>query len=177
MTDEIKPGTPANPGPYGHGEYEHRDLGAGGILYFLLGLALATSVCMAGVRGLYSFLDHEVRASQPAVSPLRTDVPTDTLHIPRGYPEKAFPNPRLEEDERGQLDSIRLNWDNMLYSYGYTDPSSGVVRIPIDRAMDLLVQRGLPVHPSNEAAKLADSDYGVGPHAQPGSNGNKDEMK
>ena len=181
MTDDIKPGNHANDGPFGHGEYEHRDLGAGGILYFLLALAVGTSICMAGVRGVYSFLDHRERASQPQMSPLMADVPAgvpkDTLHIPPGYPQTAFPSPRLEEDERGQLNGIRLNWDNTLYSYGWADQPAGTVRIPIDRAMDLLVQRGLPVHAPDAAAQAADSDYGVGPHDQPGSNGNKDEMK
>ena len=33
----------------------------------------------------------------------------------------------------------------LLNSYGWVDPKAGVVRIPIDRAMDLLLQKGLPV--------------------------------
>lgn len=189
MTDQTKPGNPAigahgngghgNGGPYGHGNYEHRDMGAGGILYFLLALAVGTSICMAGVRGVFYFLDRQVRAAQPAVSPLAVSRNNyqDTLHIPPGYPQAAFPSPRLEEDERGQLNGIRLAWDNTLYSYGEADQHTGTIRIPIDRAMDLLAQRGLPVHPPDAAAQAADSDYGVGPHAQAGSNGNKDEMK
>ena len=132
---------------------------------------------MVGVRGIYYLLDHVVRADQPAVSPLMGNGPTDTLHIRPGYPQTVFPSPRLEEDERGQLNGIRLNWDNTLYSYGWADQQAGTVRIPIDRAMDLLVQRGLPVHPPDAAAQAADNDYGVAPNPQAGSNGNKDEMK
>jgi hypothetical protein len=179
MTDQAKPGKHASEGPFGHGTYERRDLGAGGVLYFLLALAVATSISLAGIRGLYALLDRQVRASLPTVSPLRPNLSNqdDTLHIPPGYPQTAFPSPRLEEDERGQLNGIRLNWDNTLYSYGWADQQAGTVRIPIDRAMDLLAQRGLPVRPPDAAAQAADSDYGVGPHDQPGSNGNKDEMK
>ncbi len=175
MTDDPKHGHPTDGGAFGHGSYEHRDLGAGGIIYFLLGLAVATALSLAFVRGLYSLLDRQVRASQPALSPLRTNVPTDTLHIPRGYPQTAFPNPRLEEDERGQLDSIRLNWDNTLYSYGYVNQPAGAMRIPIDRAMDLLAQRGLPVR--SDSSAMTAQDNAIDPHADPGSYGNKEEMK
>jgi hypothetical protein len=33
----------------------------------------------------------------------------------------------------------------MLSSYGWLDRNAGVVRIPIDRAMKMTVERGLPV--------------------------------
>ena len=60
-----------------------------------------------------------------------------------------FPSPRLEVDERSQLNSIRLAEENTLHSYGWVDEKAGTVRIPIERAMDLLVRRGLPVRPQS----------------------------
>jgi len=135
----------------GHGSFEHQDLKAGGILYFLLGLGVVTILCMLGLRGLYEFLDHREKTSQPAVNPLVTNVPEDTRHVAPGYPQSAFPNPRLEEDERGQLNGILLNEEQILYSYGWVDEKAGTVRIPIERAMDLIVQRGLPVRPQGAA--------------------------
>jgi hypothetical protein len=81
------------------------------------------------------------------VNPLVKNIPEDTRHVAPGYPQTAFPSPRLEEDERGQLNRILMKEDDILYSYGWVDQKAGVVRIPIDRAMDLLVQRGLPVRP------------------------------
>ena len=41
--------------------------------------------------------------------------------------------------------------EKTLYSYGWVDEKAGTVRIPIERAMDLLVQRGLPVRPQGAA--------------------------
>jgi hypothetical protein len=82
---------------------------------------------------------------QPEVNPLVTNIPADTRHITPGYPQTAFPNPRLEENERGQLNGFLTDEEKTLYSYGWVDQQAGAVRIPIDRAMDLLVQRGLPV--------------------------------
>jgi hypothetical protein len=155
MSDEIK-----HDDPNGHGSFEHQDLKAGAILYFLAMLGIVTVMCLFGLKGLYTFLDHREKASQPAVNPLVTNVPEDTRHIPRGYPQAVFPSPKLEEDERGQLNGIRLAEEQTLYSYGWVDEKSGTVRIPIERAMDLLVQRGLPVRPQgptneNTTGKIA----------------------
>jgi hypothetical protein len=136
----------------GHGSFEHQDLQVSGILYFLLTIVVVTTLCLFGLRGVFAFLDHREKALQPAVNPLVTNVPTDTRHVAPGYPQAAFPNPKLEEDERGQLNGIRLEEEKTLYSYGWVDEKAGTLRIPIDRAMDLLVQRGLPVRAQNMAS-------------------------
>lgn len=130
-----------------HGSFEHQDLQSSSILYFLLSLVVATVLSMVGVRALYHFLDARERSTQEPVNPLVKQVPEDTRHVGRGYPETAFPTPRLEEDERGQLEGILTKENQILYSYGWVDEKAGIARIPIDRAMDLLVQRGLPVLP------------------------------
>ena len=146
MNETSKPVNPEE-----HESYEHQDLRAAGILYFLLTLVVVTILCMFGLKGLYAFLDHRERATQSAVNPLVKNVPEDTRHISHGYPQTAFPSPRLEEDERGQLNGIRLQQDDELYSYGWVDEKAGVVRIPIEHAMDLLAQRGLPVRSQGDA--------------------------
>ena len=140
MSDETK-----NENAAGHGGFEHQDLQVSGILYFLLSLVVGVLLCILLLRGVYVFLDHREKALQPVVNPLVTNVPADTRHIAPGYPQSAFPNPKLEEDERGQLNGILLQEENTLYSYGWVDEKAGIVRIPIDRAMDLIVERGLPV--------------------------------
>jgi hypothetical protein len=139
----------------GHGSFEHQDLQPSGILYFLLGLLVVTVISMFGLRGLYAYLDHRERATQTPPNPLVKQVPGDTRHVRPGYPETAFPNPRLEEDERGQLNSILVDEEKKLYSYGWVDQNTGAVRIPIDRAMDLLAQRGLPVLPQGATRENA----------------------
>ena len=140
-----------------HGSFEHQDLQAGAILYFLVTLGVLTVISLFGLRGLYTYLDHREKASQPVVNPLVTNVPEDTRHVAPGYPQSAFPNPKLEEDERGQLNGIRLGEEKTLYSYGWVDEKAGTVRIPIERAMDLLVQRGLPVRPQGEGENSANT--------------------
>jgi len=105
--ESSKHGNPEGHENFEHETFEHQDLSAASILYFLLTLGVVTVLCMFGLKGLYSFLDHRERSSQPPVNPLVTNVPEDTRHVARGYPETAFPSPRLEEDERGQRNGIR----------------------------------------------------------------------
>src|SRR6267143_1378603 len=63
-------------------------------------------------------------------------------------PENAgtFPQPRLEENERTQFRAFIEDQDRKLATYDWVDKDRGTVRIPIDRAMELIAQRGLPVH-------------------------------
>lgn len=147
MTDHTKHENAA-----GNGGYERQDLQVSGILYFLLTLGIMTALCALGIRGLYAFLEHREKLSQPAVNPLVTNIPADTRHVPRDYEEKAFPDPLLEKDEHTKIDDLRLKEEKTLYSYGWVDEKAGTVHIPIDRAMDLLVQRGLPVREQSAAA-------------------------
>jgi hypothetical protein len=140
-----------------HGSYEHQDMTPRSVFYFLLILAVATVFCVFLLRGVFVLLDRREKASQPQVNPLVTNVPEDTRHVPRGYPQTAFPEPRLEDDERNQLDGILTEEQDRLYTYGWIDQKAGTLHIPIDRAMDLLVQRGLSVRPQNEATSNAEN--------------------
>ncbi len=48
--------------------------------------------------------------------------------------------------------------DLLLDNYSWVDQSQGKVRIPIERAMELIAQRGLPVAPAVEQAPLMTGD-------------------
>jgi hypothetical protein len=68
--------------------------------------------------------------------------------VPEGYIENTFPQPRLETDERREINDFRLGEEQTLNSYGWVDENAGVVRIPITKAMQLIAQRGLPTRPA-----------------------------
>jgi hypothetical protein len=149
--------THESPTAPGHGDYERRDISARGIFYFLAGLAAAAILIHLLLAGLYDYLDKRERARQPELNPLVSNAPVDTRKVSPKYPETAFPDPRLETDERTQLNRLRLTEEQKLNSYDWVDQKSGIVRIPIERAMDLLAQRGLPVRPQEAAGQTADS--------------------
>jgi hypothetical protein len=150
MSHEIKHGNSTS-----HCGFERRDIGIAGVLYFLAGLAVAGILVHFVVTGVYSYLEKRNEARQAPVSPLVTNAPADTRHLSADYKDylkQVFPSPQLEIDERNQLDSIRSDEAQKLATYDWIDQNAGTVRIPIDRAMDLIAQRGLPVRGQATAA-------------------------
>jgi len=59
--------------------------------------------------------------------------------------------PHIEEHPSAGYQDLRRREDQVLSSYGWVDKKAGVAHMPIDRAMDMVLQRGLPVR--KEAAK------------------------
>jgi len=55
------------------------------------------------------------------------------------------PEPRLQVSAPRDLKQYKAIQEEILNNYGWVDQKAGVVRIPIDRAMDILLQKGLPV--------------------------------
>jgi hypothetical protein len=55
-----------------------------------------------------------------------------------------FPPPRLLVRPGATLAELRAAEESDLNSYGWVERASGIARVPIDRAIQLLLQRGLP---------------------------------
>ena len=74
----------------------------------------------------------------------------EARRVPPEYPlaasqgERVPPEPRLQTSPREDLRDLRAGEDAVLDSYGWVDRNAGVVRIPIDEAIRLTLQRGLP---------------------------------
>ncbi len=151
-----------NPDPVkwsSQGDFERRDIGIPAVLWFLASLAVAGVIITFVVSGFYHYLQARSEAEQAPVSPLITNAPKDTRHLPTDYKDylkQNFPSPQLEIDERTQLNQIRLNEEQVLATYGWVDQKAGVVRIPIERAMDLIAQRGLPTRSQENAASSSE---------------------
>jgi hypothetical protein len=131
----------ATPDPDG---YEHEDLSPSGPFYFFAGLVLLVLVIYLIAFGMFRFLDSYESTHQPPVSPMAT--PEADTRTMTHEETQAFPQPRLEENERTELRSLIENEDRELATYDWVDKDKGIVRIPIARAMELIVQHGLPVH-------------------------------
>jgi len=54
------------------------------------------------------------------------------------------PEPRLQAKPRADLRNYCGEQMQKLDTYGWIDQDNGVVRIPIDRAIDVTIERGLP---------------------------------
>lgn len=134
-------------------EFEQSDLGAKGIFSFLLGLAVFGVILHYLLMGMYGVLDRYEQRHQPPLSPLAT--PVEKGQTPDLANVRAkFPEPRLEVNERRELQGVVLAQEQQLNSYGWVDEKSGIVYIPIERAMQLIAQKGLPTRGQSSAAPV-----------------------
>jgi len=126
-------------------EFEHQDLRPRAVYAFLIGLALMGILVFFLVWGLYDVIDAYQERHQPPQNPLVKSEADTRIVGPKTI--ESFPQPRLERNERLEINDFRLQEEQTLYSYGWVDRQAGLVRIPIDRAMELVAQRGLPTTP------------------------------
>ena len=112
--------------------YEHRDASAGAILKFLIGLAVVLAFSALAVLALFhAFAREESRHDPPSppLAPLAGRLP---------------PEPRLQENPMKDLEQVRAQEEHDLTHYGWVDKKAGVVRIPVEEAMRIAGERGLP---------------------------------
>ncbi len=80
-----------------------------------------------------------------------------TIVAPGDGPLAEFPAPHLQIKPRLDHQAFLARASNELATYGWIDPKAGTVRIPIERAMDLLLERGLPVRQTNQPVPASKS--------------------
>ena len=114
--------------------HEESDVNIRAIFGFGAALLAVGVVVHVLVLLLFNFLDARAKPQGQAAYPLAV-TQTD---------EDRRPEPRLQEHPREDLTALRDREDQMLRSYGWVDRNGGVVRIPIERAMELTLERGLP---------------------------------
>ena len=119
--------------------YEHADVDVWVIGKVAIALVLVTIASIFLMFGVFRYFETRENAAQTA----RPATSIDSRRLP---PE---PNLLYNENESGNLQEIRGTEDRLLNGYGWVDQQHGIVRIPIDRAIDLLAQRGLPSRPPN----------------------------
>jgi len=73
-------------------------------------------------------------------------VEAEPVRAPRAVPagESPVPEPRLLTDEPANLADFRAREAAKVETYGWVDEPGGIVRIPVERAKDLVLERGLP---------------------------------
>lgn len=110
--------------------YERRDVDV---------IALLLLLALFGITGIVVEI-----AAAGAISVLNRRAQSGVTSAPLPPATAQYPLPRLQPQPQQDLLALRNREDQQLSQYAWIDKSKGIVRIPIDRAMDLLVQRGLP---------------------------------
>jgi hypothetical protein len=133
--------------------FEREDLGSKPVFGFIISLVIVGILLYYIIWGIFDFLDAFDKKNQQTRSPL-IQVETNTRDV-RAEKIQRFPQPRLEENERTELDGFRYGEEEKLNSYGWVDEKAGVAHIPIKRAMQLIAQRGLPTTPQTGAVPFS----------------------
>ncbi|NUO80154.1 hypothetical protein HUU05_08765 [candidate division KSB1 bacterium] len=122
--------------------YETSDANVGGVAKFGVALAVICAIALVLMVLLLDYFRAEKKSAEPAMSPLAAQR------------EALPPEPRLQIQPNADWEKYEASEDSVLNSYGWVSREAGVVRLPIDRALELVAQRGLPARaPSAEGGE------------------------
>jgi hypothetical protein len=110
--------------------HEATDLSIRGIVWFAVALIISGVVVHFALGGFWVLLEGR-REPAARISPFAS---------PRQLP----PAPRLQISPPADLKAFRELEIQQIETYGWVNRPAGVVRIPLDRAIDLVLERGLP---------------------------------
>ncbi len=115
--------------------HESSDVSIRAIIITAGTLAVGAAIVCLLVYGIFRYLaDHPL--SSPRPNPLAE---TEQQQIP--------PMPRIEDHPAVELKDLHSQEDQILTTYGWTDKDKGIVRLPVDKAMELKLQQGFPTKP------------------------------
>ena len=111
--------------------YETRDIKIRVVALFGLGLAVAMIAVLFLMSSLFDLFERRAERIEPPPRSLVAVAPA-----PAGI--------RGEVESGEELRASRAFEDSVLTAYGWVDPESNLVRVPIDRAIEIVAAKGLP---------------------------------
>src|ERR1700689_5227457 len=138
--------------------YEGTDVNFNGIVVFLASLGAFVGVFFIFCFGMGKVINTAILKSDgpsnkwnqfgPPARGKREDLTSNAVMEQQQLNQmvQRFPTPRLQTDDGNlEIAEMHAREDLLLNYYSWIDWSSGKVRIPIARAMQLIAQHGLPV--------------------------------
>lgn len=117
--------------------HESSDVNFLGIVAFAVGLFVVAVAIHLVIYVFFRYLD---RREAQRVTP--------QYPLAAGGANRLPPEPRLQTNPRQDLADLRTREDEILHGYSWIDRNAGVVRIPIDDAIRLTLERGVPARPA-----------------------------
>jgi hypothetical protein len=148
--------------------YERTDASVTGIAVFMTSLLIFVAVIGLLCYGIGKVINSHLNAEDGPNSKWTKTADIRQLGNLPSNPEmqnkvaeitQSFPTPRLLTDDGDQdVADLHAREALLLENYSWVDQSKGKVRIPIERAMELIAQRGLPVAPAVQTSPLMTGD-------------------
>ena len=139
-------------------KHELRDVNIRGVVMFCVSLAAAVLLVTVVLWGLFHVFSKQAERREPEVSPVfsqgraKQDFPAPQLQPPPPVPGGEDNRYRPFITDTVDLETMQQRERYSLNSYGWVDQNAGIAHIPIERAMDMLVERGLPTRPAASTA-------------------------
>jgi hypothetical protein len=118
-------------------KYEHTDIDPAVGYKFASWLAVAMLISAAVVYGAFWFFEGQQQSANAAAQ--KYPLAVGQAKLP--------PAPSLQNQPFQDIFMLRQSESTRLGGYGWVDKEGGVARIPIERAMELMLQRGFPTRP------------------------------
>ena len=148
--------------------FEQSDVRTTGIVVFLMALLVFVGVAGILVYGIGKLINAELKREDGPTNKWSAEVNIRELGNMPNNPQmqqkvaeltEKFPTPRVQLDDGNQdVAALHQREDLLLDHYTWADRAQGKVRIPIDRAMAIVAQRGLPMAPAVQEQKLMVGD-------------------
>ena len=120
-------------------DHEESDVNVAAIIRYGIGLLVIGAFIHLFLWWLQGTYSRQSERAQTQVYPLAT-----------GQQDRLPPFPRFQENPQQELSELRAKQKALLEGYQWINKETGAARIPIEDAMKIVVERGLPVR---EAAK------------------------
>lgn len=114
--------------------FEESDINARYVVLTGVGILVFMYVAAMFVYLPFKFFSHQRAKESPPPLPITAQA-VHGVYLP--------PEPRLQQDPERDLAQYMMAQNAKLNSYAWVDRQTGIVSIPIDQAMDLIVQRGI----------------------------------
>ena len=134
--------------------YEHSDIDPAIGYRFAVWLAVAMILSAAIVYGTFWFFDGQANSA---------DAASQKYPLAAGRHEDTRPLPHLQTQPFKDIYKLHQGENEKLESYAWVDKETGVTRIPIERAMEVMLQKGYPARSGGaDALKVVVSDASSG---------------
>jgi hypothetical protein len=124
--------------------HEESDVSIKPIIWFGVWLSVATGVICLLLFGLFQYFEGRAAKSDAPPPPLaeeRPELPPEP-RLQLAPSQAGQPQPNLREHPLEELKRLKEDEERLLTTYG-VDERSGAIRIPIDRAKQLVLERNL----------------------------------
>lgn len=148
--------------------FEQSDVRVTGIVVFLTALMVFVGVAGVLAYGIGKLINAQMNKEDGPTSKWSATVNIRELGNLPNNPAmqhkvaeltQQFPTPRVQLDDGNQdVADLHQREDLLLDNYTWVDRSQGKVRIPVDRAMQLIAERGLPVAPAVQQGPMMAGD-------------------